>query len=227
MASAQRPVTNIGAGYTIVTQVIPSSTAQRTTEQNCPQSLSPLQTFLKGEPKALGAVQIINGLWMLLISLVEMHHYGGWFGHVIWSSVIHIISGSLTVLASKSLGPCAVRGAMALNILSAISTANCIASISLKIMYSWSYLTEIPGILLVFSLLQFAIAISVTVFACKARRSNQPILNVLPMVPNPEGYVSVNNSLPAHHAYPGINASNAVSMSSTPVESPPPYSSLR
>ncbi|TTI92386.1 hypothetical protein Baya_15366 [Bagarius yarrelli] len=51
MATAPLPLTNIGSGYTIVTQVIPSSTDH----QNFNPNLSPLRVFLKGEPKALGS----------------------------------------------------------------------------------------------------------------------------------------------------------------------------
>ncbi|XP_060724986.1 membrane-spanning 4-domains subfamily A member 18-like isoform X2 [Tachysurus vachellii] len=50
MASVPVPVTNVGSGYTIITHVLPSSTA----EQNSTQTLGPLSKFLKGEPKALG-----------------------------------------------------------------------------------------------------------------------------------------------------------------------------
>ncbi|KAK2857400.1 hypothetical protein Q7C36_005319 [Tachysurus vachellii] len=59
MASVPVPVTNVGSGYTIITQVLPSSTASTTAEQNSTQTHSPLSKFLKGEPKALG-MNIIN-----------------------------------------------------------------------------------------------------------------------------------------------------------------------
>ncbi|KAF5896768.1 membrane-spanning 4-domains subfamily A member 4A-like, partial [Clarias magur] len=223
MASAQIPLTNIGSGYTIVTQVIPTSTAQSAAEANCHQTPSPLQKFLKGEPKALGTIQIINGLWMLLVSLVNMHPFLEWDGLVFWSSVFHIFSGSLTVSASNKFRPCAVKGAMGMNILSAISAAITVVLLSLNMMYSWRFLIGIYGILLVFSLLQVAIAISVSAFAFKALHSNQPTFNVLRMVPNPEGYVPMDNYFPAHPAYPGTSASDAVTLDGTPVESPPPY----
>ncbi|KAK3574475.1 hypothetical protein QTP86_008077 [Hemibagrus guttatus] len=140
MASAQVPLTNVGSGYTIVTQVIPASAVQNTAGQNSPQIRNPLQKFLKGEPKALGSI------------------------------------------------------------------------------------TGISVMCLMCSLLQFAISISISVFACKATCSNEPTMNIINVVPNPEGYIPVENSFPAH---PGISTFNTVAMSHAPVDSPPAYTEIK
>ncbi|KAK3557640.1 hypothetical protein QTP70_032297 [Hemibagrus guttatus] len=167
MASAQVPLTNVGSGYTIVTQVIPASEVQNTAGQNSPQIHNPLQKFLKGEPKALGAVQIINGVWMMGIGVFAL------LGYSIWGQVLS---------------------------------------------------TRIAVMCLMCSLLQFAISISISVFACKATCSNEPTMNIINAVPNPEGYIPVENSFPAH---PGISTFNTVAMSHAPVDSPPVYTEIK
>ncbi|XP_047015031.1 membrane-spanning 4-domains subfamily A member 4A isoform X5 [Ictalurus punctatus] len=171
MASASIPLYNLGSGYTIVTQVLPS-----TVDQNSSQAVGPLQKFLKGEPKALGTVQIMNGIMILLLG--------------IW-----LLS----------------------------DTSN---TVYFFVIFCGSFFTAgISSIfLLVFSLLQFAVSIAISAFACKATASNEPTLNISNVVPDPEGYVSVDNYFPAHHAHPGISAINAVAM---PVGSPPAYSEIK
>ncbi|XP_053540008.1 membrane-spanning 4-domains subfamily A member 18 isoform X2 [Ictalurus punctatus] len=179
MASAPIPLPNVGSGYTIVTQVLPSSTSSNTADQNSPQMLGPLRKFLKGEPKALG-----------------------------------------------------VKGAMVVNIFSTIAAGIAIIMLSLDLVIgphrlclfngcgndfiAVSRTSGIIGVLLVFSLLQFTISIAISAFTCKATCTNEPTLNIINVVPNPEGWVPVVSSFPAHHAQPGDNTMNAFTMSSAP-----------
>ncbi|KAB5584648.1 hypothetical protein PHYPO_G00109920 [Pangasianodon hypophthalmus] len=243
MANAPIPLTNVGSGYTIVTQVIPSSTAPTTAEQNSSQTLSPLRKFLKGEPKALGTVQIMIGVLMILFGIVM----------AVYPQTLNVYTleshsgarsassaGSLAVSASNKLNTCVVTGAMVVNIFSTIAAGIAIIMLSLDLViwpwrrscYSYdsnygcsqSHTDGITGILLVFSVLQFAISIAISAFTCKATCTNEPTLNVINVVPNTEGCIPVVNSFPAHHAQPGVSTLNAVAMASAPVESPPAYS---
>ncbi|XP_053493190.1 membrane-spanning 4-domains subfamily A member 4A-like isoform X2 [Ictalurus furcatus] len=213
MASAPIPLTNVGSGYTIVTQVLPSSTASNTADQNSPQMLGPLRKFLKGEPKALGNISVYSGV-------------------IFWGSLLHITAGALAVSASNKLNACVVKGAMVVNIFSTIAAGIAIIMLSLDLVIgphrfclfygcgndviAVSRTSGIIGVLLVFSLLQFAISIAISAFTCKATCTNEPTLNIINVVPNPEGCVPVVNSFPAHHAQLGDNTMNAFTMSSAP-----------
>ncbi|XP_060774621.1 membrane-spanning 4-domains subfamily A member 4A-like [Neoarius graeffei] len=246
MASASIPLTNVGSGYTIVTDVLPSSTAPTTAGQNPCQTISPLQKFLKGEPKALGTVQIMVGVLMILFGIVlaiSPPSISVFSGVVFWvGSLLHISAGSLAVAANNKLNHCVVKATMVVNILSTIAAgiAIIILSITLVILSmfrscyygeddcrNWylamSYSHGITGVLLVFSVLQFAVSIAVSAFTCKAVCSSEPTLSIVNVVQNPEMYVPVVNSYPAQQPQPGVSTMNAVAMSSAPMESPPAY----
>ncbi|KAF5896756.1 membrane-spanning 4-domains subfamily A member 4A-like, partial [Clarias magur] len=125
MASAPIPLTDVS--YTIVNQVAPSSAAA---EQN------PLQKFLKGEPKAMGVVQIMIALLIILFGIVmtfPAHNISVFSGVVFWGSLIHIIAGSLAVSASNKLNACVIRAALVLNILSTIAAGIAIIILSLDL----------------------------------------------------------------------------------------------
>ncbi|KAF4080273.1 hypothetical protein AMELA_G00168530 [Ameiurus melas] len=240
MASAPVPLTNVGSGYTIVTQVLPSSTASNTADQNSPQMLGPLRKFLKGEPKALGAVQIMIGLLTILFGIVMAIYPQAiivYSGVTFWGSLLHITAGSLAVSASNKLNACVVKGAMVVNIFSTVAAGITIIIFSMDLVIgpfygscyyydgryecSNSYIAEsrtngIIGVLLVFSLLQFVISIAISAFTCKAICTNEPTLNIINVVPNPEGCVPVASSFPAHHAQPGASTMDAFAMSSAP-----------
>ncbi|KAF4080272.1 hypothetical protein AMELA_G00168520 [Ameiurus melas] len=222
MAGTSIPLNNLGSGYTIVTQVLPS-----TVDQNSSHALGPLRKFLKGEPKALGTVQIMNGIMILLHSFLLLIDVTNvvYFIPILCGSLLHIIAGSLTVSASNKLHSTVVKWAMAMNILSAIAAAIIIILI-LDLMFNRFRAAGISSFffLLIFSLLQCVVSIAISTFACKAIASNEPTLNISNVVPNPEGYVSVDSYFPAHHAHPGTSAINAVAM---PVGSPPAYSEIK
>nr|XP_019609566.1 PREDICTED: membrane-spanning 4-domains subfamily A member 15 isoform X2 [Rhinolophus sinicus] len=88
--------------------------------------LQPMETFLTGEPKALGTVQILIGLIHLgfgsVLLMVRRGHVGMLFiesGVPFWGGACFIISGSLSVAAEKSHTSCLVRSSLGTNILSA------------------------------------------------------------------------------------------------------------
>ncbi|KAK2857398.1 hypothetical protein Q7C36_005317 [Tachysurus vachellii] len=238
MASVPVPFTNVGRGYTVVTQVIPSSTA----EQNSTQTHSPLSKFLKGEPKALGTVQIMIGLLTFLFGIVLATYSLNiiiFSGVVFWSPVFHIISGSLAVSASNKLNSCVVKATLILNIFSTLSAGLTIIFLFMDLIfggyrYRYIYASEgmrkgITGVLLVFTLLQFCISIALSAFTCKATCTSEPTLNVINVVPNPESFAPsapVNNPFPPHHTQLGVNTMHGVAMATAAGGNPPAYSEI-
>ncbi|KAF5896763.1 membrane-spanning 4-domains subfamily A member 4A-like, partial [Clarias magur] len=213
MASTSIPLTNVGSGYTIVTQVVPTSTATATAEQNLAQTQSPLQNFLKGEPKALGTVQIMIGVITILFGIVISVNpisISVSTGVVFWSSLFHISAGSLAVSASNKLNACVVKAALGVNIFSTVAAGIAIIIFSLDLVFMPLFSSHfgetctrgITGVLLVFSLLQFAISIAISAFTCKATWTDETTLNIINVVQNPESAVPVVGSFPAYQAQP-------------------------
>ncbi|XP_058871486.1 membrane-spanning 4-domains subfamily A member 15-like isoform X3 [Acipenser ruthenus] len=63
-----------------------------------------MQTFLRGQPKALGVVQIMIGIMSLPFGLdmVTRHSFIGAIALPLWTGVWYIISGSLAVAAENT-----------------------------------------------------------------------------------------------------------------------------
>ncbi|XP_047669233.1 membrane-spanning 4-domains subfamily A member 12-like [Tachysurus fulvidraco] len=241
MASVPVPVTNVGSGYTIITQVLPSPAA----EQNSTQTFGPLSKFLKGEPKALGTVQIMIGLLTELFGIVLVTYtltIGIISGIVFWGPVFHIIAGSLAVSASNKFNSCVVKATLTLNIFSTLSAGITIIILILDLIfgsigycdYEYDYRCYalegmgkgISGVLLVFTLLQFCISIAVSAFTCKATCTSEPSLNIINVIPNPESFAPsapVNNPFPPRHTQQEVNTMHGVTMATAPGENPPPY----
>ncbi|GLD57684.1 membrane-spanning 4-domains subfamily A member 15-like isoform X1 [Lates japonicus] len=68
-----------------------------------------IQKFSRASPMALGTVQIMIGLMTLLFGIVLVAYpdtLGIYSGIFVWGAAIHILAGSLTVAAGKSLNRC-------------------------------------------------------------------------------------------------------------------------
>ncbi|XP_026765524.3 membrane-spanning 4-domains subfamily A member 4A [Pangasianodon hypophthalmus] len=148
-------------------------------------SPQPILRFLKGQPKALGTVQIMIGVITLVfgIVLVSDPQYAPasvLTGNVYWASIVYIIAGSLSVAAENNLNSCLVKGSLGMNVVSAVFSAVGIGVLTTDLFlyyYCNSYedcyrfmarSKAISGVLLVFAFLQFIISISISAFACKA-----------------------------------------------------------
>ncbi|KAM7084252.1 membrane-spanning 4-domains subfamily A member 15 isoform 1-T1 [Molossus nigricans] len=117
--------------------------------------LRPVETFLTGEPKALGTVQILIGLIHLgfgsVLLMVRRGRVGMLFiegGVPFWGGACFILSGSLSVAAEKDHASCLDVGR--------------------------GYL----AVLTIFTILEFFIAVIATHFGCQATRAqaNAPVI---------------------------------------------------
>ncbi|XP_050977659.1 membrane-spanning 4-domains subfamily A member 4A-like [Labeo rohita] len=162
--------------------------------------------FLKAQPKALGTIQIMNGVMVFLFGIVCTSNDGYGYpiyvitGITYWGFLIYITAGSLTVAVQNKLHPCVVKGALIMNVISAITAAAAIVLMSIDMQFSardygecynnYSYYDStclklkrydmgIIGVLLVLTILQFIISICISGFACKVNsNTNSTVVNV-------------------------------------------------
>ncbi|XP_060724976.1 membrane-spanning 4-domains subfamily A member 4A-like isoform X2 [Tachysurus vachellii] len=154
--------------------------------------------FLKGEPKALGTVQImigsLNFLFGIVLSLLIVTPMVI-SGITLWGSLVFISSGALSVATAKKHNPCMVNTSLGMNVFSAVVARVLIILLSVYMLilrfsidlceyysssdYSSNYssyrcqqrvqsMYGLYGVLLVFAVLEFIISICTSSFACKA-----------------------------------------------------------
>ncbi|GAA6216888.1 uncharacterized protein LOC108874742 [Lates japonicus] len=172
-------------GVVVVTHVHPA-----------PQGAEPkrpvgIQKFVRGWPIALGTVQIMVGLLVLLFGIIMSIHadtLGVYSGIFIWGALFYIIAGSLTVAAGKSLNRCQVNGALGVSVVAAIASCtatilysldaagiiwfsyyDCNNSSCRKVLYMHQSRTQMfSGVLAVFHLLELIVSITVAGYGCSA-----------------------------------------------------------
>ncbi|XP_027034879.2 membrane-spanning 4-domains subfamily A member 4A-like isoform X2 [Tachysurus fulvidraco] len=100
--------------------------------------------FLKGEPKALGTVQIMIGnltflLGIFLTSLTVTPMVIS--GITLWGSLVFIISGALSVATAKKHNPCMVKASLGMNVFSAVVAGVFIILLSADILF-WIFIFD-------------------------------------------------------------------------------------
>ncbi|XP_073417016.1 membrane-spanning 4-domains subfamily A member 4A-like [Dendrobates tinctorius] len=84
------------------------------------------QTFFKGQPKALGAVQISLGFVQILVGTVLLYTFTAYTSITATSFIVHwggswyIISGSVTVAAAEKTSRSLVKGTLGTNVISSL-----------------------------------------------------------------------------------------------------------
>ncbi|XP_036425580.1 membrane-spanning 4-domains subfamily A member 15-like [Colossoma macropomum] len=137
MASSVVPVANTRNGFTIVTQVVPGVTEQYDLGTGVSTG-GAVTKLLKGEPKALGSVQIMIGIMTLLFGIIKTVYVpdvGVISGVTYWGSCLYITSGSLSVAADKKTNTCVVRSSLVMNIISAVTAGVAISLLSFDMFF--------------------------------------------------------------------------------------------
>ncbi|XP_039200154.1 membrane-spanning 4-domains subfamily A member 15-like isoform X1 [Crotalus tigris] len=174
--------------------------------QQVPQK-GPMERFLSAEAKVLGAVQIMIGLVHIgfgVVSLYLIHSsyfiLSGIGGYPFWGGIFFISSGSLCVAAVNRPNRGLVKSSVAMNVISAIITLIGVILYIFEIMsnnrirYIGQYNTEslilpeqnigygLCGLLFLFNLLEFCIAVSIAHFGCQATccSDDQPTIHFVP-----------------------------------------------
>ncbi|XP_058488830.1 membrane-spanning 4-domains subfamily A member 4A-like [Solea solea] len=168
----------------VVTHVLPANTNVNAGENT--QTLVGVQKFIKGQPLALGTVQIIIGLMIFLFGIAmtpRADTLGVVSGIFVWGAAFYITAGSLTVAAARRPSRCLVNCTLAFSVVAAVATSFGIILFTLDatglLMYCRydlvfecglyrSRVMGFSGVLAVFSLLELIVSATVAGYACSA-----------------------------------------------------------
>ncbi|XP_063291338.1 membrane-spanning 4-domains subfamily A member 15-like [Pelobates fuscus] len=203
------------------------------TTPHVPNAQEPFRVLKKGQPKALGATQLVLAFSQIALGAVGifLSYYGFtlsiFSGINFWGAVFYIISGSLSVAVENNPSYSLVQGFLAMNIISCLISflATCFfitdACISNTKYYQGQKITNMIFLILS-SVLEFCVCISLSIFGCKSLNqdfSSQaqvlviqndyriPGPNFVPTFGNPPSYsMAASNDAVVNHS-PGINTS--------------------
>ncbi|XP_042738025.1 membrane-spanning 4-domains subfamily A member 12-like isoform X1 [Lagopus leucura] len=148
------------------------------------------ETLPKGKNRVMGTIQIMTGFMhigfgIVLTTLTNVYSSIFITGEIPFlGGVSFIISGCLSIGAEKSPTECAVKGSQAMNIISAIFALLGIVAFIIDLNFNglyrssddyYSYLVMLAGngisiVLLIFTVLEFCIAVATANFWCRATR---------------------------------------------------------
>ncbi|XP_014717275.1 B-lymphocyte antigen CD20 isoform X1 [Equus asinus] len=120
------PRNSMSGAFPAETRKGPTAThpIQKGMSRRMPSVVGPTQSFFMRESKALGAVQIMNGLFHIALGGLLMIHKNVYapisvtLWYPLWGGIMYIISGSLLAAAEKSPRKSLVKGKMIMNSLS-------------------------------------------------------------------------------------------------------------
>ncbi|XP_073537816.1 membrane-spanning 4-domains subfamily A member 8-like [Phyllobates terribilis] len=103
------------------------------------------QTFFKGQPKALGAVQISLGFVQILVGTVLLYTFNAYTSVtaysfiVYWGGAWYIISGSVMVAAADKTSRSLVKGTLATNVISSLIALCEVSLVIIDIAHTYYY----------------------------------------------------------------------------------------
>ncbi|XP_072538963.1 membrane-spanning 4-domains subfamily A member 4A-like [Salminus brasiliensis] len=248
-AGAQIPATEVHiVGLNTVGVPVVPPTRSTNTETSTSDMLG---RFLKVQPKALGAVQIIMGLVSLAFGIVleissEYSSATARMTILLWCSPFHIIAGSVLLAAGIKLRRCLVIGSQRINVSSAITAAVTIYFLSEDLAVE-SYppcnypqnnekcdvyrrftnqVNGISGVLMLFSAFQFIISSCIIALSCNSTCCTKPTVSVVTEPPNYAAYYAMPNSFQTSSGQGNVFfiANPSVNMNNPTLEDPPAYS---
>ncbi|KYO41703.1 membrane-spanning 4-domains subfamily A member 8-like [Alligator mississippiensis] len=150
-----------------------------------------VETVPKGKNRVMGTIQIMTGFMhigfgIVLTTLTNVYSSLFVVGEIPFlGGVSFIISGCLSIGAEKSPTECAVKGSQTMNVISAIFALLGITSFIIDLNLNGLYRSEfdyynylvmagngISIVLLIFTILEFCIAVATAHFWCRATRAN-------------------------------------------------------
>ncbi|XP_007092096.2 membrane-spanning 4-domains subfamily A member 4A-like isoform X3 [Panthera tigris] len=143
-----------------------------------------LKIFLKGEPQILGVTQILIGLMKVCLFVIGLCFYSSDFpywcypltmvsGYPVWGSLFFFLSGAVSIAAGRKMTLNLIKGSLGVNLLSAVAgvIGIIVLIIELTVLFAPEkkclILRTFEIVILVLSLLEVSIAISLSVFGCK------------------------------------------------------------
>lgn len=153
------------------------------------------EKFLKGQPKVLGAMQIMTGLMIFSIGIITLcgtlsfrgpKPLSVYIGYSFWGSVMFIVSGSFSIATARRTTKNFVQASLSLNITSSVlaGVGMITTMVSFRIFahipficYHQSHencpmtttiLIALEGVVLLLSTLELCVALSVSSFGCQA-----------------------------------------------------------